>query len=128
MKVSRRETIDRYYLFKFFGYGLFIHRIHHSDPAGVYHTHPWSAVSFIFGSYTEYTLGGLPKVKTGFNLLKAKVPHRVILHKGPVWTVFIHGRRSNEWKVFDEVGEVVDVEPWRGVGGRTTYLPEESTN
>lgn len=130
-KVSKRDNLNRYYIFKLFGFGLFIHRIHHDEEKDVFHNHPWNGISLIFGSYTEerfkkqrgtiniYKL--VKKTCRFFNIIKAEEHHRVELPKGPVWTIFLHGRRKNHWSVIDRAGNVLDVEPWRGIGGRTSY-------
>lgn len=53
MKVSRGASLDRYYLLKLFGFGVFLHKIHHDDPFRLYHSHPWNFISIIFGWYDE---------------------------------------------------------------------------
>lgn len=125
VRVSRRDTLDRYYLLKLFGFGLFLHKIKQSDPVDTLHSHPWNWISFIFGSYTEHRLGEKRTVRRFVNSIKGEVPHRVELTQGPVWTILFHGRRCNEWGVFDLEGNLLDTEPWRGVGGRTSYRPDE---
>ncbi len=124
MRVSRRDNLDRYYLFKVFGYGVFVHYIHHDEERNVYHTHPWNAISFILGSYTEERLEIGVRTVRFLNVINAVVPHRVVLPNGPVWSLVIHGPRYNKWGVFNGNGKALDVEPWRGVGGRTSYNPD----
>ncbi len=121
MKISRRDSLDRYYLLDVWGFGLFLHRIKQSDPFDTLNTHPWNGISFILGSYIEHRLDKPTKLRRWVNLLTGNVPHRVELCNGPVWTVFVHGRRHNKWGVFDLQGNLLDSEPWRGVGGRTSY-------
>ncbi len=123
MKISRRANADRYYLFEAFGFALFLHRLHHDEDEGIYHSHPWSGISLIFGSYLEEKLGQQPKLKSFFNFVDAFTPHRISLPFGPVWTLFFHFRRKNTWMVYDSYGRVLDVEPWRGLDGRKTYKP-----
>ncbi len=118
LKVSRRDNLDRYYLFKWRGFGLFIHYIHHDEPDS-FHNHPWPGVSLILGAYREETFKG-SRIKWFFNLV-GKTPHRVTLPRGPVWTLFFHLPRNNHWKVFNRKGVILCEEPWRGVGGRTNY-------
>ncbi len=117
MKVSKRDNLDRYYLLKLFGYGVFLHKIHHDEDVDVYHNHPWDGISLIFGSYLEERLGEQPKVKRFINIVKAERYHRVSLPKGLTWTLFIHGRRYNKWTVVNKKGKVLSEEPWRGVDG-----------
>jgi len=123
MRVSRRESLDRYYLLSFRGFGLFLHRIKKADPEDTLHSHPWDGVSLILGAYQETKVGEAPRWKVGLNLLKGDVPHRVSLPFGPVWTLFLHGRRYNQWGVFDLEGNLLEAEPWRGVEdeSRTSY-------
>lgn len=130
-RVSKRDNLDRYYLLKLFGFGVFIHYIHDDEDKDVYHNHPWSGLSIIFGSYKEErwkklrgTINIFKLIKKKcrlFNWIKAEEHHRVELPNGPVWTLFIHGRRKNQWSVINKQGEIIDVEPWRGIGGRTSY-------
>jgi hypothetical protein len=119
MRVSRRDNLDRFYLLKLFGFGLFLHRIHHSEKLGVFHTHPWNGVSLILGHYWEQQHGtNILRKRWGFRFLSAQTPHRVEVRK-PVWTVFLHGRRFNRWRVVDNAGNVLAIEPWRD-----THNPE----
>jgi hypothetical protein len=120
MKISKRDNLNRYYLFQKFGYGIFLHHIHHDEPPS-FHTHPWDGISIIFGQYEEEKLYQKSKTIRFFNFIKANIPHRVTLPKGPVWTLFFHGKRYNQWKVFSKDGIVLDVEPWRDIEGRTNY-------
>lgn len=116
MRVSRRGSIDRYYLFQRWGYGVFLHRIHASDNPTVFHNHPWPWFSVFFGKYTEERLGDKPRLRRFANWAQSWVPHRVTLTHGPVWTIFVHGRRNNVWGVFDSSGRRLSNEPWRGLG------------
>jgi hypothetical protein len=121
MKVSKRDCTDRYYLLQIWGFGIFLHHFHHDEPP-TFHTHPWNGISFIFGKYLEHHLEKEPKISRFFNYISATIPHRVTLINGkPVWTLFIHGKRFNQWKVFDKSGKVLDTEPWRDTEGRTNY-------
>jgi hypothetical protein len=120
MKVSKRDTVDRWYIFSLWGFALFGHKIHHDEEKDVYHNHPWSGISLIFGSYCEEKLGDIPKIKWIFNFIRAKTFHRVTLPNGPVWTLFFHFRRSNRWSVVDKNGIIICNEPWRGVEGNQT--------
>ncbi len=121
IKVSKRDNLDRYYLFKFMGFGLFLHHIHHDEPNS-YHSHPWNGISLVFGRYWEDQFEtGKRKLIWGFNWINSKEHHRVDLYNVPVWTLFFHFRRNNEWEVIDSNGKVLSKEPWRGIGGRTNY-------
>lgn len=120
-KVSRRDNLDRYYMWQPWGYGLFVHRIHDDELVGIYHSHPWNGFSIIFGAYSEERYGEAPRLRRFFNVIKATRFHRVTLPNGPVWTMFFHGPRFNRWAVKDKSGRVLSEEPWRGVGGPTSY-------
>lgn len=115
MKISRRETCDRFYLLQKFGIGVFVHKLHKSETKDVFHTHPWNGISFILGSYNEQQIGGPLKKKFFFNFLRATTPHRIEVGDKSVWTLFIHGKKFNRWKVFDKDGKVLDTEPWTDV-------------
>lgn len=140
MKVSRRATVDRYYLASWRGWAVFLHRIHRDEQEGVYHSHPWSWVSVILGSYTDHrfvypwgsrlgtgtgtgTRSTRSRVRQFFNWCRAGEPHRVTLHNGPVWTICIHAPRVCPWATFDQWGQVIEREPWRGTDNpeRTEY-------
>lgn len=133
MKVSRRDTIDRYYLFSWRGWGLFLHRIKKNEP-DTYHSHPWSWWSIIFGAYMDHRFDYGPgtysenrgRERWFFNSCPAGVPHRVTLHRGPVWTLCLHAPRIVKWAVYSEGGMKLEEEPWRGVEnpGRTSYRRE----
>lgn len=115
-RVSNKGQADRWYIWSVLGYAMFVHRIHTSDHDDAFHSHPWSGISFIFGSYTEEQLGKKPKLKRFFNYVRGDIPHRVtIAGEKPVYTIFIHGRRYNKWGVFRRDGTQLKGEPWRGV-------------
>ena len=125
MKVSRRDNLDRYYVLQAFGYGIFLHRIHHDETVDIFHSHPWDGWSLIFGGYLEERFREPPRFRWLFNTIRASRFHRVSLPRGPVWSLFVHGRRKNRWAVKHRDGRILDVEPWRGVGGRTAYAPND---
>lgn len=125
MKVSKRENLDRHYLLQAFGFGIFFHHIHHSEDIDVFHNHPWNGISFIFGSYDEERFGESKKKRSFFNFIKAARFHRIEISK-PVWTLFIHFRKSNKWQVKGRDGKILDTAPWDGIGGRTAYNPQKS--
>lgn len=134
IKVSRGESLDRFYMFKLFGFGVFLHKIHHSDPHETFHNHPWSGLSIIFGKYHEYvayvernsqgnpialTTIGYPR--RWFNWIPAKRYHQVrLLTTKPVWTLFFHLPKSNKWSVIDWKGRIVEA-PWEGEGTGRSY-------
>lgn len=124
-KVSKRENCDRYYIFSLFGFALFVHRIHTDEDVGVYHNHPWSGISLILGRYVEHRHNDRPRIRRLLHFLPATMHHRITLPWGPVWTIFFHFRRSNQWTVINEEGSVIATEPWRAIGGVQSYNPEK---
>jgi hypothetical protein len=120
IKVSRGVSLNRFYLLKLFGFAAFLHCIHHSDSVCLYHSHPWTGFSLIFGSYVEMERGKLARRRRFFNWIPASRFHRVVVEK-PVWTLFFHLRRSNRWAVINESGNIVSEEPWRGDEGFKDY-------
>lgn len=121
-KVSKRDNLNRYYLIKLFGHGVFLHKIHHDEPNS-FHNHLWNGFSFVFGSYNEEFQGNsVNRVVRFFNKINAYKHHRVtLLDSKSVWTLFFHGRRCNKWNVIDKNGNILSEEPWRGIGGKTNY-------
>ena len=120
MRVSRGDSLDRFYVAKAFGCGLFIHRIHHSDPVGTYHSHPWSGLSIILGSYQEcYRDDTRVRRRWFLNWVRANRHHRTIVNK-PVWTIFFHLPKSNKWSILDDAGNEA-VTPWEGDKGHKSY-------
>lgn len=124
-RVSRRDTADRYYIFQLWGFALFLHYLHKSEDVGVFHNHPWTGISLILGHYYEQRLGERLKKCYGIRWVPAKVHHRIEITK-PVWTVFFHFRRSNQWTVVDAKGNTLATEPWRAIGGQTKYYEGKS--
>jgi hypothetical protein len=84
---------------------IYIHHFMRSDDDRALHDHPWINASILLeGSYLEHTIsaGGINhrheyqsgdiKVR-----LSGKYAHRIELHNGPVWTLFITGPRYRRW-------------------------------
>jgi hypothetical protein len=127
MKTSRGDSLDRFYLWQGFGLGLFAHRIHHSDPPGVYHSHPWSGLSIILGTYQEnYRDDTRVRRRWFLNWVRANRHHRTIVRK-PVWTIFFHLRKSNKWSIVDDSGRTAHT-PWDGDKGHKSYSAAIANN
>lgn len=124
IQVSRRASIDRYYLLRTRFGSVFLHRFKRDDRTDTFHTHPWTWVSLIFGCYDDQRFGAAPRRKWFLNTCRAGVMHRVTLPRGPVWTLLVHGPRRVRWQVHAADGQLVEVEPWRGVGNiaRKEYI------
>ena len=131
IKISRGDSLDRFYLIKLFGFGVFLHRIHHSDPPRTFHSHPWNGVSLIFGNYWEEfadearpnkdgscVFGAKHHPRKWFNRVKANRHHRTVVDK-PTWTLFFHGRKCNQWSVIKD-GKSVQT-PWENAEGHKSY-------
>lgn len=85
-------------------FNIYLHNFLRSDDDRALHDHPWWSMSLILrGSYTEHTInaGGV-NVRTirragAVKFRWASSAHRVELHDGPCWTLFITGPRIREW-------------------------------
>lgn len=85
-------------------FNIYLHQFLHSDDDRALHDHPWWNVSLLLnGTYTEHTIpaGGV-NVRTVYSAgdLKfrpAKAAHRVELHAGACWSLFITGPVIREW-------------------------------
>lgn len=85
-------------------FNVYLHHFQRSDDDRALHDHPWWSLSVLLrGSYTEHTIsaGGI-NVRSILNAGQVKFrcasqAHRVELHDGPCWTVFITGPRIREW-------------------------------
>lgn len=85
-----RETND---------HNCYLHRVTGSDDDRALHDHPWPNVSFIIeGEYREHTPIGVFHRKPGDIVFRqADALHRLELVKGPVWSLFITGKKVREW-------------------------------
>jgi hypothetical protein len=123
VRLSSRDSIDRYYLLRLGGWGLFLHRIKRSDPGQIMHTHPWSWASVILGQYRETRPQQATRRRFLWNWCPFGAPHRVEVDR-PVWTLLLHGPRRGPWSVTNDSGVVLETEPWSGTQQpeRTSYL------
>lgn len=85
-------------------FNIYLHRFLRSDDDRALHDHPWFNVSLILdGEYTEETIarGGVHRRRVfRAGALKSRAPwsaHRVDLHAGPCWTLFITGPVMRTW-------------------------------
>lgn len=86
-------------------FNVYLHRFLRSDEDRALHDHPWANVSVLLdGSYIEHTRpqGGVhakKELKAGDLRIRfsGKLAHRVELHQGPCWTLFITGPRYRIW-------------------------------
>lgn len=85
-------------------FNIYLHRFLRSDDDRALHDHPWPNMSYLLdGSYTEHTIaaGGVNYSRianTGSIKLRGpRFAHRVELHDGPCWSLFITGPVVREW-------------------------------
>lgn len=102
---------DRPYLLRWFViprnrcFNVYLHQFRRSDDDRALHDHPWANCSILLrGSYTEHTIaaGGINRREVlGVGAIRARwsgrIAHRVELHDGPCWTLFITGPRYRQW-------------------------------
>lgn len=85
-------------------FNVYLHQFCRSDDDRALHDHPWWNLSILLrGRYVEHTIdaGGV-NVRTErtagqWKFRRAESAHRIELHDGPCWTVFITGPRIREW-------------------------------
>lgn len=85
-------------------FNIYLHRFLRSDDDRALHDHPWWNVSLLLeGEYTEHTIaaGGVNQRtvrKAGeMKARGAKSAHRIEIHAGPCWTLFITGPKIRQW-------------------------------
>lgn len=85
-------------------FNIYLHHFLRSDDDRALHDHPWWNLSILLdGEYTEHTIaaGGVNQAavrKAGqFKFRGAKSAHRIELHNGPCWTLFITGPVMRTW-------------------------------
>lgn len=86
-------------------FNVYLHQFMRSDDDRALHDHPWVNCSVLLrGSYTEHTIaaGGIHRrevLQAGALRMRwtGRIAHRVELHDGPCWTLFITGPRYRAW-------------------------------
>ena len=86
-------------------FNIYLHHFLRSDDDRALHDHPWVSLSLILrGEYAEHTIaaGGIHRrrvLRAGQWLFRptGRYAHRIELHAGPCWTLFITGPRYREW-------------------------------
>jgi len=83
---------------------IYLHQFLRDDEDEALHDHPYANISYLLdGEYTEVTIapGGVEHrriAKAGsFKLRGPRFAHRIELHAGPAWSLFITGPRVREW-------------------------------
>lgn len=85
-------------------FNVYLHHFLRSDDDRALHDHPWWNLSILLqGEYTEHTIadGGV-NVRTvrkagQFKFRGASSAHRIELHAGPCWTLFLTGPVLRSW-------------------------------
>jgi hypothetical protein len=81
-------------------FNVYLHQFLHDDDDRALHDHPWlfNLSIMLRGAYIEHTFDG-PKARRrgGFYFRWGRSPHRVVLPRGPVWTLFITGPVVRDW-------------------------------
>lgn len=85
-------------------FNIYLHQFLRSDDDRALHDHPWVNVSILLrGEYTEHTIaaGGVRHARIlRAGQIRARLPwfaHRVELHAGPAWTLFVTGPVVRQW-------------------------------
>jgi hypothetical protein len=86
-------------------FNVYVHMFLRSDEDRATHDHPWANCSILLaGEYTEHTIaaGGVHRreiLRSGnWKLrLSGRMAHRIELHAGPAWTLFITGPKYRTW-------------------------------
>lgn len=84
---------------------VYVHCFLRSDDDRALHDHPWANASILLrGEYTEHTIaaGGIHRrqvLRAGAIRMRwsGRIAHRIELHNGPCWTLFITGPRYRSW-------------------------------
>lgn len=92
-------------------FNIYLHCVLRDDDDRVLHDHPWTSLSIVLrGSYREVTPRGTRLYEAGSVIFRtATLPHRLEVVDGPVWTLFITGRRIRDWGFHCPKGWV----PWQ---------------
>lgn len=96
---------------------VYLHLFLRSDDDRALHDHPWASVSVLLdGAYTEHTIaaGGVHCRRVydvgAVRCRRATFAHRIELHRGECWTLFVTGPKVRDWFFHcPEQGRV----PWR---------------
>lgn len=85
-------------------FNVYLHLFLRSDDDRALHDHPWPSLSIILqGAYTEHTIadGGVHhrrEYKAGAVRLRGpRFAHRIELHQGACWTLFLTGFVVRQW-------------------------------
>jgi len=80
-------------------YSCYLHRVTGSDDDRAFHDHPWCNASLIIsGKYMEHTPHGSFLRCSGDRVYRSGTAlHRLEVIEGPVWSLFVAGKKYREW-------------------------------
>jgi hypothetical protein len=85
-------------------FNIYLHQFLRSDEDRAHHDHPWTNLSIVLrGEYTEHSIkaGGViirtVRKAGAIKLRRAVAAHRIELHAGECWTLFITGPVVRLW-------------------------------
>ncbi len=85
-------------------FNVYLHHFLRSDDDRALHDHPWANLSILLdGRYVEHRIaaGGInlrtPRAAGAMVLRRPRTAHRIELHDGPCWTLFVTGPKLREW-------------------------------
>ncbi len=83
---------------------VYVHEFWRSDDDRALHDHPWANLSILLeGEYTEHTVdaGGIHRrvIRRAGDVVarRAAHAHRIELHAGMCWTLFVTGFKTRNW-------------------------------
>lgn len=86
-------------------FNAYVHLFLRSDDDRAHHDHPWPSLTIVLANeLTEVTIaaGGIERrqiLRAGDFRFRhtGRIAHRIELHNGPAWTMFLTGPRYREW-------------------------------
>jgi hypothetical protein len=119
---NRTPYMVRYYLLRKSnsnkkGFNIFLHKILLSDSDEHLHNHPWDAFTLIMkGAYIEHKEKNSSLFKSfSFRKIRCNDFHKIeLVNNKPVWTLFIHGPRKQNWGFLVD-NKVVDWRKYLGI-------------
>jgi len=103
-------------------FNIYLHKIVRSDDDRALHDHPWFSFSFLLrGSYREILQDKSVIRRPGKLCWRtAKTLHRIEIINGPVWSLFITGRKKRIWGFQDTDNGWIAHYDYFGVGDEKT--------
>ena len=114
IKIKPSRVIGENYLSRWYiiprnpWFNIYLHKFSGSDDDRAVHDHPWWSVSFLLkgrlierylvpGTFVDWLEDAryVPRFRPVFR--PAEFSHRLVLARGPAWTIFITGPRRREW-------------------------------